>query len=78
MEVAQFVNEDELDPEYFEKPYFVVPENDVADRSLRSPSAKPCIDTKKIAHHKIAFGGREHIVAIDRRQPAAPTTHPAA
>ena len=28
MEVTQFVDEDEIDPEYFEKPYFVVPEND--------------------------------------------------
>ena len=27
--VTQFVDEDELDPEFFEKPYFVVPEDDV-------------------------------------------------
>jgi DNA end-binding protein Ku len=29
LEVTQFVDMDELDPEFFEKPYFVVPENDV-------------------------------------------------
>ncbi len=28
MEVSQFVDEAELPPEFFEKPYFVVPEND--------------------------------------------------
>ena len=29
IEVTQFVGLDELEPEYLEKPYFVVPENDV-------------------------------------------------
>src|SRR5215475_3604280 len=29
LELTQFVDVDELDPEFFEKPYFVVPENDV-------------------------------------------------
>ena len=28
MEITQFVDESEIDPEFFEKPYFVVPEND--------------------------------------------------
>ncbi len=63
MEVTQFVDEAEIDPEYFEKPYFVVPEDDsqsaafgVVRRALR--------DTNKVALSKLAFGGREHIVAI--------------
>jgi DNA end-binding protein Ku len=63
MEVSQFVDEAEIDPEYFEKSYFVVPEDDsqtaafgVVRRALK--------DTQKIALSKIAFGGREHIVAI--------------
>jgi len=29
LEVTQFVDLEEIDPEFFEKPYFVVPENDV-------------------------------------------------
>ena len=29
MEVTQFVDEADLDPEFYEKPYFVVPENDI-------------------------------------------------
>ena len=34
--VSQFIDQDELNPEYVEKPYFVVPENDAKLR--RSPS----------------------------------------
>lgn len=63
MEVMQFVNEDELDPEYFEKPYFVVPENEAQTEAFETVR-KAMIDTKKIALSKIAFGGREHVVAI--------------
>ena len=29
LEVSQFVDVDEVDPQFFEKPYFVVPENEV-------------------------------------------------
>lgn len=63
IEVTQFVGMDEIEPEYLEKPYFVVPENDlqaeafaVVRRALRK--------TKKVALGKIAFGGREHVLAI--------------
>lgn len=63
MEVVQFVGEDELDPEYFEKPYFVVPENEAQTEAF-AVVRKALIDTKKIALSKIAFGGREHVVAI--------------
>ena len=63
MEVTQFVNEDEIDPEYFEKPYFVVPENDSQTEAFLTVR-KALQDTKKIALTKIAFGGREHIVAL--------------
>lgn len=63
MEVTQFVDEAELNPEYFEKPYFVVPENDAQTEAFATVR-KALIDTKKIALSKIAFGGREHVVAI--------------
>ena len=63
MEVTQFVNEDEIDPEYFEKPYFVVPENDSQTEAFLTVR-KALQDTKKVAITKIAFGGREHIVAL--------------
>jgi DNA end-binding protein Ku len=71
MEVTQFVNEDELDPEFYEKPYFVVPENDVQAEAFATVR-KALIETKKVALSKIAFGGREHIVAI---KPAGDDKH---
>ena len=63
MEILQFVDEAELPPEFFEKPYFVVPENDAQTEAFLTVR-KALIDTKKIAISKIAFAGREHIVAI--------------
>lgn len=72
MEVTQFVDEEELPPEFFEKPYFVVPENDAATEAFATVR-KALADTKKLAISKIAFGGREHLVAI---APAGTETHP--
>jgi DNA end-binding protein Ku len=63
MEVTQFVGAEELDPEYFEKPYFVVPEND-SQAAAFAVVRQALKDTKKVALSKIAFGGREHVVAI--------------
>jgi len=63
MEIAQFVDEADLPPEFFEKPYFVVPESDAQTEAFLTVR-KALIDTKKLALSKIAFGGREHLVAI--------------
>jgi DNA end-binding protein Ku len=63
LEVKQFVDEDELDPEFFEKPYFVVPENDVQAEAF-AVVRKALQETKKVGLAKIAFGGREHLVAL--------------
>ena len=63
MEITQFVDESEISPEYFEKPYFVTPENDAQTEAFATVR-KALIDTKKVALSKIAFGGREHVVAI--------------
>jgi DNA end-binding protein Ku len=63
VEITQFVGLDELPPEYYEKPYFVVPENDTqveAYTVVREALKK----TKKAALGKIAFGGREHVLAL--------------
>jgi DNA end-binding protein Ku len=61
LEVTQFVNADELDPEFFEKPYFVVPGDDVQAFAVVRKALQV---TKKIGLGKIAFGGREHLVAV--------------
>lgn len=61
--IEQFVGLDELPPEYLEKPYFVVPENDTqteAFATVREALRK----SKKAALGKIAFGGREHVLAV--------------
>ena len=61
--IEQFVDEKEIDPAFFEKPYFVTPDGDtqseafaVVRRALKAAG--------KIGIGKIAFGGREHIVGI--------------
>jgi DNA end-binding protein Ku len=63
LELTQFVDADELDPEFFEKPYFVVPENDVQAEAF-AVVRKALQTTKKAGLGKIAFGGREHLVAL--------------
>src|SRR5271156_4137587 len=61
--VSQFIDQGELNPEYVEKPYFVVPEND-AQAEAFATVRQALINTGKIAIGKIAFSGREHVVAI--------------
>jgi DNA end-binding protein Ku len=61
--VTQFVETSELDPEFFEKPYFVTPENDSQAEAF-AVVRKALQSTGKAALGKIAFGGREHLVAI--------------
>jgi DNA end-binding protein Ku len=63
LEVAQFVDLDQLPPALFEKPYFVVPHGEgqmQAYAVVRDAMKK----TKKAAVGEIAFSGREHLVAI--------------
>ena len=63
VEITQFVALDELAPEYLEKPYFVVPENDLQTEAF-AVVRRALEKTKKAALGKIAFGGREHVLAI--------------
>jgi DNA end-binding protein Ku len=63
MEITQFVDEAELAPEYFEKPYFVLPESESQTEAFLTVR-KALMETKKVGLTKIAFGGREHVVAI--------------
>jgi len=61
--VSQFVDTAELNPEYVEKPYFVVPEND-SQLEAFTVVRQALVDTGKIAIGKVAFAGRENIVAL--------------
>jgi len=62
-QVTQFIGVDELTPEFFEKPYFVVPENAAAGEAF-AVVRKALQNTGKVALGKIAFGGREHLLAV--------------
>jgi DNA end-binding protein Ku len=67
LELQQFVSLDELSPGFFEKPYFVTPEND-AQAEAFAVVRRALADTGKAGLGKIALSGREHLMAI-----AAPT-----
>jgi DNA end-binding protein Ku len=63
IDVQQFVALDELPPALFEKPYFVVPEPKESSEAfvVFHDAMKK---TGKAAIGEIAFGGREHLIAI--------------
>lgn len=63
LEIQQFVNLGELDPALYEKPYFVVPEND-SQADAFAVVRKALQETGKAALGKIALSGREHLMAI--------------
>jgi len=63
IEISQFVDVAEINPEYIDKPYFITPENDAqaeAFATVREALSK----TGKAAIGKVAFSGREHIIAV--------------
>jgi DNA end-binding protein Ku len=63
IELQQFVDMEELDPAFFEKPYFVLPEDD-AQADAFAVVHKALQQTGKAGLGKIAVGGREHLIAI--------------
>ena len=63
LELTQFVDADEIDAFYFEKPYYVVPADDLAEEAyivLREALRR----TKKVAIGQLAMRGREYIVTL--------------
>jgi DNA end-binding protein Ku len=63
IEVSQFVDAKEIGAQFFEKPYFVAPSDDVQSEAF-AVVRKALQETGKIALGKISFSGREHIVAV--------------
>ena len=63
LQVAQFVDRDQLAPEFFERPYFVAPENPSQSEAF-AVVRKAMQASGKVALGKIAFGGREHLLAV--------------
>jgi DNA end-binding protein Ku len=63
LDLVQFVDEDDIEPMYFEKPYYVVPADDLAEEAyvvLRDALK----DAKKIGVGQMAMRGQEYVVAI--------------
>jgi DNA end-binding protein Ku len=63
LELTQFVDHDEIDVLYYEKPYYVVPADDLAEEAfivLREALKR----TKKVALGQLALRGREYIVSL--------------
>ncbi len=63
LELTQFVDADEIDPIYFEKPYFVVPKDDLAEEAYRvvRDALKAA---KKIGLGQLAMRGHEYLVSL--------------
>jgi len=63
IELAQFVDADEIEPLYFNRPYYVLPDGEVAEEGYR------VLRDALWAKHKVGIGqltlrGREHLVAL--------------
>lgn len=63
IELEQFVRLDEIDPSYYEKPYFVLPEN-AAQAEAFAVVRKALEESKTLGLGKFAVGGRERLVGI--------------
>ena len=63
LEIVQFVDIDEIDPAFFEKPYFVVPQNDAQAQAF-AVIQKALHETGKAGLGEAAFSGREHLIAL--------------
>jgi DNA end-binding protein Ku len=63
IDLVQFVDTCEIDPLYFEKPYYVVPDGDMAQEAYRVVH-RALRDTGKVALGEVVLGGRENLVAI--------------
>ena len=63
LELVQFVGADEIDVLYFEKPYYVIPADDLAEEAyivLREALRK----AKKVALGQLSVRGREQLVSL--------------
>lgn len=63
VDLQQFVDVKEIDPRYFERPYYIVPADDHATEGylvIRNALQK----MNKVGVGQITMGGREHLVAV--------------
>jgi DNA end-binding protein Ku len=63
IDMRQFVDEDDIDVRYWEKPYYLVPDGDEADEGY-AIMARALSETGKVAIGQLIMHGREHLVGI--------------
>lgn len=63
LDLTQFIDASEIDPRYFEKPYYVVPADDQAAEGYLV-IREALREMNKMGVGQITMGGREHIVAV--------------
>jgi DNA end-binding protein Ku len=63
LELTQFVDAHEIDPLYYEKPYYVVPSDDLAEEAF-IVLREALRDTKKVGLGQLAMRGREYVVSL--------------
>ena len=63
IDMRQFVDEDEIDTRYWEKPYYLVPDGDEAEEGY-AIMQKALAETGKVALGQLIMGGWAHLVGI--------------
>jgi DNA end-binding protein Ku len=67
--LEHFVPRNEIDPSYFERPYFLIPKDELQARTMATMS-RALRESERVGLAEITFSGRERFVAI------APATDP--
>jgi len=63
LELTQFVDAHEIDPLYYERPYYVVPADDLAEEAF-VVLREALRDTKKVGLGQLTMRGREYVVSL--------------
>ena len=63
LELTQFVDSHEIDPLYYERPYYVVPADDLAEEAF-VVLREALRETKKVALGQLTLRGREYVVSL--------------
>ena len=63
LELTQFVDAHEIDPLYYERPYYVVPADDLAEEAF-VVLREALKETRKVALGQLTLRGREYVVSL--------------
>jgi DNA end-binding protein Ku len=66
MEIEAFVPEDELDPVYFDRPFYAVPDGDIAVEAYQT-ILQALDSSKRVAIGRITMSGKERVAALQAR-----------